>query len=167
MKRLSSWLMLGLVCFLALGCAKKKATPLERKQAANMVSEAQFAITVREYDRAEDLLAKATSLDPDMGIYWLRLGTTRIKRGNKSGARDAYKHALTAFQDEARQKKTDAEPALQQVYVLALLGRVDDARKLQEELVTRYPNEREVKAFVEEKRLDQVIADPQFKQAAL
>ena len=148
------------------GCSKKEITSLERKQAAALVSEAQFATTMRDFARAETLLAQATSLCPDTGAYWLQLGASRIKLGQREPARAAYKGALKAFEDTAKKQK-EPEAALQQVYVLALLGRVDDARALQEKLVSRYPDSRDVKIFVEEKRLDRILADPGFKQMAL
>ena len=64
---------------LAAGCKPKtKAiTSLERKEAANLVSEARFAITLRDDARAEGLLAQAAQLCPDTGDYWLNLGMTR------------------------------------------------------------------------------------------
>ena len=148
------------------GCGKKEITPLQRKQAANFVSEAEFAVTMRDYARAEGLYAQATSLCPDTGSYWLSLASTRMRLGQRDAARAAYKQALKAFEGAAADNKADAEPALQQVYVLALLGRVDDARALLAKLPARYPNDRGVRSFIDEKRLDQMVADPQFKQLA-
>jgi Tfp pilus assembly protein PilF len=167
MKLLCSCLLIA-AFLLPTGCAKKKEiTPLQRKQAENMVSEAQFALSIREFARAEGLLVQATSLCPDTGAYWVTLGSTRVRMGQRDGARDAYKKALNAFENEADKNKEDAQPALQQVYVMALMGRVDDARALQDKLVKRYPNNREVRAFVDQKGLDRLLADPGFKQLSL
>lgn len=167
MKLLSIWLVLGLAVLATCACTKKEITPLQRKQAANLVSEAQFAATMRDYARAESLLAQATQAAPDTGVFWISLGSMRVKLNQRGAARDAYKQALAAFEAEAKAKKDDADPALQHVYVLALLGRVDDARRLQDKLPARYPNDRDVRAFVEGKRLDQLLNSPGFKQAAL
>jgi tetratricopeptide (TPR) repeat protein len=166
MKLLSLCLVLS-VTWLMAGCGQKEIPPLDRKKAATLVSEAEFATTMRDFARAEGLLKDATALCPDSGMYWLSLGSTRMKLGQRSGARDAYKHALDAFADSSAKDKDNADVALQQVYVLALLGRVDDARRMQDKLLTRFPNDRGIRAFVESKRLDQLLADPQFKQAAL
>jgi Flp pilus assembly protein TadD len=167
MKLLSGWLILVVTFFGVLGCAKKEISPLQRKQAATLVSEAEFAATMRDFARAEGLMVQATTLCPDTGMYWVSLGSTRVRLGQRDAARNAYEHALAAFGGAVGRGKSDAEPALQQVYVLALLGRVDDARRLQEKLLTLYPNERDVRSFVEDKRLDHILADPQFKQLAL
>ena len=140
---------------------------MERKQAANFVSEAQFATTLRDFSRAEGLYVQATTLCPDTAPYWMSLAAVRLRLGQRDGARDAYSHALKAFEQAAAENKTDSEPALQQVYVLALMGRVDDARTLLGKLPDRFPNDRGVRNFVEDKRLDRLIADPQFKQLAL
>ncbi len=152
----------------AVGCAKKKEiTSLQRKEAATLVSEAQFALTLRDYPRAEDLFAKASVLCPDTGQFWTRLGTTRMKLGQRATAKDAYQKALEAFEDEAKEKKTEPQPVLEQVTVLILLGRVDDARALVGKLPARFPDNRNVRTFVEGKTLDRMLADPSFKEVSL
>ena len=167
MKWLSPCLALAIALSASVGCAKKEASPLQRKEAAHLVSEAQFAATVRDFARAENLLDQATKLVPDTGPYWLSLGSMRVRLGQKDSARTAYKSALVAFEAAANKDPKDTDAAIQQVYVLALLGRVDDARKRQEKLLSRYPDNHEVRAFVEQKRLDQLLNDPVYKQSAL
>src|SRR5688572_27242500 len=50
---------------LAIGCTPRKpVTERDRKEAAHLVSEAQFAMTMREWTRAEELLAKAVRVAP-------------------------------------------------------------------------------------------------------
>ncbi|HVS53378.1 MAG TPA: tetratricopeptide repeat protein [Opitutaceae bacterium] len=149
------------------GAKKKEIASLDRKKAAAAVSEAEFALTVREYQRAEGLYAQAAALCPDTGDYWVSLGSTRMKLGQRDGAKSAYKSALAAYEDAARQDKTDPAPVIQQMTVLALLGRADDARSLLEKLPARFPDNRQVKNFVEAKQLDRLLADPRFKEVAL
>lgn len=172
MKLLRSSLVFLLAVFLVAGCAKKKKeiTSLDRKKAENVVSEAQFAMTLKDYQRAAGLFDQATTLCPDNGQYWVGLGSNKMKLGERDAARKAYSQALTAFQDAEKAKNSDAPAsaaALQQVYVLALLGRTDDARELQTKLLTRYPNDPAVKGFVEGKQLDRLVGNPQFKALAL
>lgn len=154
---------------LTAGCGgkKKEITSLQRKQAAALVSEAEFAVTIRDHARAEGLFAQAVELTPDAGELWLRLGWSRMKQGNRDGAKKAYQAALAALQSAAKEKKDDPEPQLQQASVLALLGRSDEARELVEKLGQRFPENRAVRAFVEQKTLDRMLADPQFKELAL
>ncbi len=167
MKLICPLLVCAVALFTTAGCAKKEITPSQRKQAESLVAEAQFAASIKEFPRAENLLAQATALCPDEGAYWLSLGSMRVRQGEKDAARAAYKSALKAFEDAADRDKTHSDPAIQQVVILVLMGRVDDARALQAKLLNRYPNDAAVKAFVDEKRIDQMLADPQFKQFAL
>jgi tetratricopeptide (TPR) repeat protein len=149
------------------GCAKKEVTSTQRKQAALWMSEAQFEVTMRDYARAEPLFAKAAELCYDTGDYWVALGSTRMRLGQRDGAKAAYKKALEAFEADAKQHKTEPQPMFQQIMTLALLGRVDDARSRMEKLLAQYPDSRPVKAYVESKQLDRMLADPAFKEVAL
>lgn len=168
------WLTLVVAVTLALGATgcgakKKEITELQRKEADHLVAEADFAMNMRDWARAEGVLAKATSLVPDNGVYWTSLGAMRVRLGNKAGAKDAYLSALKAYEEEAAADKTkaDVEPWLKQVYVLALLGRVGDGRSLLEKINRQFPGNRNVRAFIEGKQFDAMLADPLFKQAAL
>ena len=150
------------------GCgSKKKITELQRKEAAHLVSEAEFALTLRDWARAEGLLAKAVQICPDTGAYWLSLGTTRMRLGQRGPAKDAYQTALEAFADEAATNRSDPDPWLRQAYVLALLGRVDDGRALLDKAAKQFPQDRNVRGFIEGKQLDRLIEQPDFKQVAL
>ena len=153
---------------LLAGCGGgKKITELQRKEASHLVSEADFAMTLRDYARAEGTLAKAVELCPDTGSYWMNLGLARIRQGNRSGGKNAYQSALHAFEAAAGVNKTEAYPWLKQVYVLALLGRAEDSRALLAKAAKQFPANRAVKNFIEQKQLDLMLADPSFKQDAL
>lgn len=148
------------------GCGKKEISSIDRKQAATYVSEAEFAVTLRDFARAEGLFVQATALCPDAGEYWIGLGSTRMRLGQRDGARTAYGQALKAFEAKAGKEK-NAESALQQVYVLALLGRPEEARALLAKLSERYPDDRDVRMFIDEQRLERIMSDRQFKELAL
>ena len=47
------------------------------------------------------------------------------------------------------------------------LGRTDDARALAEKLARDFPDNRLLRSFVDDKRLDRMLADPAFKELAL
>ena len=157
----------------AAGCKPKpkpkEVSELKRKEAEHFVAEASFAINLRDWPRAEGLLAKAVQSDPNNGIYWLNLGSMRVRLGNKAGAKEAYQGALKAYEVEAAAEanQTDPEPWLKQMQVLALMGRTDEARAMLAKTAKRFPDNRNVRAFVEGKQFDQMIADPVFKQGAL
>lgn len=162
-----AWLALGLL-LPTTGCGRKKEiTEHARKQAAHLTAEAEFAMTLKDWARAESLIRQAVELTPDSGPNWINLGAVRRRMGNRDGARAAYKSALAAYEDEAERDEQNPEPWLQQVYVLALLGRVEDARKTVEKMGKRFPNNGNVRGFVEQKQLDSLLADPRFKDMAL
>ncbi len=160
-------LILAVALTITAGCGKKEISQTARKQAIALSSEANFAAGLRDYARAEGLMAQATKLCPDDPTYWISLGAMRVRLSRQSEARDAYKNALKAAEDVVKADKKQTDAALNQVYVLALLGRIDDARALQTKLLERYPESREIRSFVETKKLDRIVSDPQFKQIAL
>jgi tetratricopeptide (TPR) repeat protein len=159
--------MVALSFFAGCKPRPKATTDLQRKEAALADSEAQFAVTMRQWDRAEGLYAKAAQLSPDTGLYWLSLGAMRVRLNKRDAAKDAYKNALKAFEAEAEQNKARVEPWLKQVEVLALLGRVDEGRTTLEKVGKRFPADRTVRSFIDNKHFDRMLADPAFKQSAV
>ena len=152
----------------AIGCTRRhEITSLQRKEAANLVSEAQFAVTVRDWTRTEGLLTKATALCPDDAEYWLSLGSVRARMKNRDGAKAAYRSALKAYEEAYKKDSKDNELLLHQVYVLALLGEEKDARALLEKIQKKNPDDRAIQGFVREKQLDAMLADPAFREMAL
>jgi tetratricopeptide (TPR) repeat protein len=159
---------LGVVALvLWVGCARQKPiTERDRKEAAHLVSEAQFALSVREWTRAEGLFVKAVQVAPH-GDYWLSLGATRLKLNNRAGAKEAYQSALKEYEFEAVRQNARAEPWLKQAYVLALLGRNDDSRALLAKAAKHFPNDSQVRAFGDPKEFEKMIASQKFKDMAL
>ena len=160
-------LLLILSAVFAAGCGRKEITSLQRKEAANIASEAQFALTLRDYARSEPLLTKATTLCPDTPEYWQSLGAVRRRLDNRSGAQQAYEQMRDAARDQYKRDDKNSNALLQQVYALALLGRADDARSLLEKAQKDHPDDRALGAFVDGKQLDRILADPAFKDIAL
>ena len=167
---LRSKILAALAVLLLGGCGPKasKVTPNQRKEAAALVSEAQFALSVRDPVRAEGLLTKATALCPDTGDYWFELGQLRVRAGHRAKAKSAYQAALSAYEhDASANPQIYATAVLRQVYLLALLGRTDDARAVLTKAQKMRPDDREIRAFAENKQLDQLLASPGFKAVAL
>ncbi len=157
-----------LLCSAGCGQADPKETELRRKQSEHLVAEADFAVNLREWTRAEGLLLKAAELTPENGEIWISIGATRVLRGDKAQARAAYEKALSLFAAVASEKSgAPAEPWLRQVHVLALLGREKDARGLLEKASRRLQGNREVKAYLDLRELDRLLADPSFTRLRL
>ena len=155
--------------FAAAGCKPKPEdiTPLQRKEAASLASEAQFAITLRDYARAEPLFEKAAKLCPDDGEYWLALGVTRRRMGNQAGAKAAYEEARSAYRDTFERDAKDSDALLQELYVLALLGRVDEANKAMEKARKKDPENPRFRSYSDNKQMERLLAAPSFKEIAL
>ncbi len=161
-------LLAGLLLLIGAGChpKPKEISPLERKTAANFESEAQFAVTVRDYVRAADLYEKAAALCPDSAEYWLNLGSSRRQLEQRPAAVKAYERALQVYRDAYARDGKDPQPQLQQVYVLALLGRVDEARDTLTKVRAKHGDNVAVRSFTEQ-WFTQMLADPAFKANAL
>ena len=147
-----------------LGGCHKEISSLDRKEAASTVSEAEFAINLRDWPRAEGLYAKATELCPDNGDYWMSLGMVRMRAGERDGARTAYKKALSAFKDKQDVPGDETEIVVREAYVLVLLGRADEARSLVDKARARRPDDRKLGSFVDSRTIDRIIADPGTKE---
>lgn len=146
------------------GCRQRAVTPLERDEAANDVSEANFALTLKDWVRAEGLYAKATELCPDEGDAWVSLGVVRMRLHNPAGARSAYKSALSAYKDNLKAAPANTSYVVREAYVLILLGRMDEARSCVEKARSKYPDDRRLRVFVESKGLEKMMADPGLKE---
>jgi tetratricopeptide (TPR) repeat protein len=168
MKRPLLFLALAAALLLA-GCGPrgKNVTVRQRKEAAALVSEAQFAVSLRDFARAEPLLAQASQLCPDNTDYWISLGIVRRRLNNSSGAKTAYQEALASAKDAFKVDSSHPERLIQQAYILALLGRVDEARVLLTKAQQKNPDNLPLRTFMEKKELDRMTADPEFKEVAL
>ena len=157
----------GLVLGFTLGCtAQKQITERDRKEAAYLASEAQFAVSIHEWARAEGLLAKAVKVAPT-GDYWLSLGAARIRLNNRAGAKDAYQAAAKAYAFDSARKNAVSEPWLRQAYVLALLGRQDESRALLAKAAELFPKDGKIRALTDPKGFEKMISSQNFKDMAL
>ncbi len=95
-----------------------------------MVSEAEFAVSVKEWPRAEGLYTSATTLCPDDPDIWVKLGVARMRLGNHSGARDAFKSGAAAYKDAIKANPANTQLVVRLAYVYVVLGRPDEARDL-------------------------------------
>jgi tetratricopeptide (TPR) repeat protein len=152
------------------GCKPKvkEISSLQRREAESLVNEAKFALSVRDVTRAEATFARAAALCPDVGDYWLELGRCRVKLGNRGPAKDAYQTALAVYEADAKREASIRVPSLlRQIYVLALLGRADDARAVLTKARKELPDNAELRSFADGRQLDQMLGSPLFKEVAL
>lgn len=150
------------------GCKPKGAgiTPLQRKQAASLASEADFAVAMKNLPRAETLYKQALELGPDMPLYWQTLGVIQRKQGNVKGARTAYERALDLYADEYKTGRKP-ESLAQQVWLFSLLGRQSDAEKLIKRAQADHPNDPLIRQLADPKKLEAMRQSPDFQALAL
>jgi Flp pilus assembly protein TadD len=118
---------------------------------------------MKDWARAEGLFAKAAALCPDEGENWVRLGIVRVRLHNSDGARDAYKSAVSAFEDEFKRDPAKTASVIRAASVLVILGRVDEARSLVDKAYAKNPDDRRLRDFVQMKGVDRIVADPGLK----
>ena len=144
----------------------KEVPKLVAAEADNLVSDATFAFQIRDYARVEKSLARAVELRADFPDWWLNLGTACKRQGKIGDARSAYKKALALY--EKRYAATaDVADLQQELIVLVLLGREDEARKLLERSGQKPPVPPGLKRLSEGKYIDQLLRDPNIQQMKL
>lgn len=165
MSRLLSLVLVSTV--LLAGCGRKaEITPLQRKQAAALVSEAEFALTIRDFARAEKLLVEATELVSDNGSYWVMLGNLAKHNSHLDVAKQAYTAGAKAFAAAYKAEPTSGKLLMRQMYCEALLGHHDQAKKVLKEARAKHLAEPEIKAF-DDAAYDRMLANPNFNELAL
>jgi tetratricopeptide (TPR) repeat protein len=167
-------LFLIAVALVLSGCGKESSktassepTRAMRAEAALLLSEAEFAVQLRDHARAEPLLAKAVSLVGDNADHWIMLGATRRRLGNIDGARKAYREALAVLDRDYKKTPDEVGIVLEQIYVHALLGQKDQARALLDKAAKRHASSKELQEFIRVKSLDRLLEDRAFKEIAL
>lgn len=162
------FLLSTLLLTLVTGCGphRKQVTDLEQKEAALLGSEAQFAMSVKDWARAEGLLLKAVQKVP-AGDYWRLLGSARVHAGNKTAAKTAYLEAVAAYELEAKADTTKPDAWMKQSHVLALLGRIEDSKAAIAKAAKRSPDDPRARALLDPKQFEKMLQDPAFKEASL
>jgi Flp pilus assembly protein TadD len=168
---MKNWtIALAVASALAVSACKdkpKELPPAVQAEVMQHMSEAEFAVNIRDYARAEGLLKKATELDPNNARAWIQLGIARRRQNNTSGAKKAYNEALDVLKATYKRDKKQPGPLMAQIEVYVLLGKTDDARKVLEQALKEHPSDRGIREFSEMKLLDQMAKDPQVKASAL
>jgi len=159
-----SRLVLAAAALALAGCRPREITSLQRKEAANVLSEAEFAVTLHDWKRAEGLYAKAADLCPDDGNSWLNLGIVRMHLADRGGARSAYKSALSAYEAASDRNPANSQVVLRRAYVLVILGRAGEARRAVDRALAKYPEDWRLRNFVDNRGVDGLVSDPALKE---
>ena len=156
-----------LALLLLAGCGHKEISSIDRKTAANQMSEAQFAVTLKDLNRAEGLGLQATKLCPDNADYWFFLGTVQARLAKKSDAKSSYESAYSTYKDAYKATPKNSQIIVQEVYVLICLNRVDDAKSVLQKAIDDNPTDSGLKNFQTSGMIDRMVNDPSVKAISL
>ena len=163
--------VLGASLLLLAACGKREAAPraepgkpkevsrVVAAEAEGYLSDALFAVQIKDFARAEQSLAKAVKLRDDIPDWWLQLGVARKKLGKSSDARIAYKKAL-AIHERAYEQTKDSQYIQGQLYILLLLDDEAEARIRLQKALRAHPDDQELKGFDRAKGIDQLLRNP-------
>lgn len=135
-------------------------------EAENMISDAMFAMQVRDYARAEKGFARAVELRPDVPDWWESLGAIRKMQGKTGDARSAYKKALALWEDYY-DETSDPQFGMHKVVLLVILDKADEARSVVEKMGKKHPNDQALQTFIKNKGLERMIASPDMQARKL
>lgn len=166
--------LLGAAALLAVtGCKQKsqakeaQISPEARAQAAQVASEGEFSIQVRDYAAAEQSLLKAVALDSITPRYWKELGATRKHLGNTNGAREAYQKSYDLLEAARKKDAGSGGLVLGEVETLVLLGRTQDAKDLLQKTAKDFPHDPTLQQMVSNDIVDKMASDPTIKASIL
>ena len=143
---------------------KKEVSAEDRKLAAQAAGDALYANFLNDHAAAEKALARAASLNPANADYWFDLGIARIRTKDKAGATAAFKNVISVCASEAAKDPNNAAWLVKQIRPMVILGRVDEARALRDNILKQFPADRQVGVFTDPKAIDRLLEDPLLKQ---
>jgi Flp pilus assembly protein TadD len=109
-----------------------------------LAADSVVALNTQDYTKAQKLAAEATRLDPEFAEAWVGYGMASVKLGQTDRARKAYERALSLHQARLHQNPSDSDQVFQQIFLLALLGRSDEAESLLRRAHSDYPSDRQI-----------------------
>ncbi len=162
------------LCLSACGGSSAKKNPGQAKevttavaaQANSFMSEAGFAVQIRDWARADETITKALDLRSDFPEWWELRGFAQKQLGKTGDARSSYKKALSLWEDYYKETK-DVQFGMRQILALVLLDRVDEARSLLDTLSKKHATDSTLQQFIRSKGIDRMLTDPDIKQKKL
>jgi Flp pilus assembly protein TadD len=109
-----------------------------------LASESATALNAKDYTKAQTLARQATSIDPKFAEAWVGYGMASVRLGQADQARAAYEQALSLHQARHLQNPSDANQVFQQIFLLTLLGRQNDAETLLKQAHIDYPSDQQI-----------------------
>jgi len=134
-----------LTSLIALLCSMIAVAAGYGESAQDLANRANKHFQQSEYSQALKLVIQATDLKPDFAEAWVFKGMTEVKLGLPEDARKSYEWALKEHKNRFETSSDSPHEALQQIHVLALLGREHEAQQLSNQIREQFPSSQEVK----------------------
>ncbi len=122
----------------------KVSTLSTNSSAQRSADQSALAFNAGDFALARTNAARATELDSYFAEAWVALGMASVRLGDMDQAKAAYEHALAVHQARHRSDPADSNQVFQQIYVLSLLGRSDEAQALLTQALTEYPDDKQI-----------------------
>ncbi len=129
--------LVGLVCLFS-------PASIAEDSADDLAGKAARALESGDLSTAKDLFLRATVEKPDFAEAWVGLGLSLWRQGEEELAQQSFEMALKWHEFRFRKHPSDWNQLFQQVAVLLLLNREDEALHRLREGQTRFPD---VEAF--------------------
>ena len=124
---------------------KNSITP----QAQQLAGEGAAAFNATNYSKAQTLSLAATRIDPQFAEAWVGYGMASVRLGQSDQARQGYERALSIYQARHRQNPSDVNQLVQQIFLMALLDRPDEAEKMLRQAHVDFPKDQTLAKLAE------------------
>jgi tetratricopeptide (TPR) repeat protein len=130
------------LALLASCASAPPAASIPRQQ--QLADEGAAAMFAKDYAKAQALTAEAIGIDPQFAEAWAGYGMASASLGQADHARQGYERALALYQARHLKNPSDANPVLQQVFLLTVLGRPAEAEALLKQARADYPKDEQL-----------------------
>ncbi len=161
------------LCVALVGCKDKPKTPVPSTPKAvaaevgRIISEAEFAVQMKDFARAETLMNQAIALEKDDARHYMRLAYVAIQQANKTNARAAYEKALKCYIQESKGDGGNPAIILDIINVHLLLRQPAEAQKVLDAAVKQFPKVEDFKIMQKENAIQQMMKDPEIQSLSV
>jgi Flp pilus assembly protein TadD len=135
---------------LALVTSCQSSNNANKSRLEQLASQSASALNAKDYSQAQSFAAQATNIDPQFAEGWVACGMASVQLGQIDRARDAYEHALALHESRHRQNPSNPDQVVQQIFVLSLLGRSDEADAMLKQAQKDYPKDQQITTLAQD-----------------
>jgi tetratricopeptide (TPR) repeat protein len=126
------------------GGAPAAPTADARSRSQQLAAECQTALGAGDFGKAQDAAGEAVRLDPQFEEAWVAYGMASVRLGQADRALQAYERALAVHQAREGQGLSDPAKLYQEIFLLSLLGRSNDAAALLQRAHAKFPDDQQL-----------------------